>query len=79
MEPGSGRREPELGRCSQECHFVPTEIRVYGDTALVIGKYDQKATYKGAPADEKGVFTDVFVKRNGKWLCVLGQSTPNGI
>lgn len=44
-----------------------TDVRVYGDTAVLIGDFRYKG--KNRPAvDAKLVAMQVFVKRNGKWL-----------
>lgn len=49
-------------------------IRVYGDTAVLTGRVTNTAHYKGRfDADEWT--TDVFVNRNGRWLCVLSHIT----
>ena len=58
------------------CTFKPVEVRVYGQTAMVQGIYDQKANFAGKPADGHGLYLDLFVKRDGKWLVVYAQFTP---
>ena len=50
------------------------KVRVFGDVAIVTGRQTLEGTskgYKGGPRR----FTDIFVKRNGKWLVVAGQTT----
>ncbi len=52
------------------------KVRVYGNVAVVNGHYTQKGTYKGKDISGEGRFTDVFVKRSGRWQCVSTQGTP---
>ena len=46
---------------------------VYGDAAIVTGKAVQAGTFKGQPITSTVVFTDTFVKRNGKWRAVASH------
>lgn len=48
-------------------------VHVYGDAAVVIGKGLQKASFKGQRAAATVLFTDTFVKRNGKWKAVASH------
>lgn len=50
------------------------KVRVYGDTAIVQGSDTEKSTYKGKDSSGHYVWTDVFVKRNGRWRAVSSQS-----
>ena len=50
------------------------KVRVYGDTAIVHGSDTEKSTYKGKDSSGHYVWTDVFVKRNGRWQAVSSQS-----
>jgi ketosteroid isomerase-like protein len=51
-------------------------VRVYGDTALVTGRVTNTAHFRGERYDADEWTTDVFVKRDGRWLCVLSHITP---
>ncbi|MFC8143466.1 nuclear transport factor 2 family protein [Streptomyces paradoxus] len=51
-------------------------IRVYGDTAVVTGRVTNTAHYQGERHDADEWTTDVFVRRHGRWLCVLSHITP---
>lgn len=51
-------------------------VRVYGDTALVTGRVTNTAHYQGERHDADEWTTDVFVRRQGSWLCVLSHITP---
>jgi ketosteroid isomerase-like protein len=57
-----------------------TKIRVYGDTAILTGKFIQKGTYadgprKGQDYNIQERYTDVYVKRNGRWQVVSSHLT----
>jgi ketosteroid isomerase-like protein len=51
------------------------KVHVYGDTAVVTGANAMKAVFKGKPIDGTFRFTDVFVKKNGRWQVVASQGT----
>jgi ketosteroid isomerase-like protein len=55
--------------------FGDMKVRVFGNVAVVNGPYAIKGTYKGKDISGEGRFTDVFVKRQGRWQCVSTQST----
>ena len=46
-------------------------VRVYGDSAVVTGVTRAKGTFMGQPFSTRERATDVFVKREGRWQCVL--------
>ena len=50
-------------------------IHVYGNTAVVIGTSTIKGSYKGQDISGAYRYTDVWVKRGGKWQAVASQST----
>ncbi|MFC4494846.1 nuclear transport factor 2 family protein [Streptomyces ovatisporus] len=50
-------------------------IRVYGDTAVFTGRVTNTAHHQGRRFDADEWTTDVFVRRDGRWLCVLSQIT----
>ncbi|GAA2062047.1 hypothetical protein GCM10009801_04860 [Streptomyces albiaxialis] len=51
-------------------------VRVYGDTAVVTGRITNTAHYRGQRYDADEWTTDVFVRREGRWLCALTHLTP---
>ncbi len=51
------------------------KVRVFGNTAVVTGSDDEKSSYKGKDTSGHYVWTDVFVKRNGRWQAVASHST----
>jgi ketosteroid isomerase-like protein len=50
-------------------------IRAYGDAAVVTGRVTNTAHHLGRRFDADEWTTDVFVKRDGRWLCVLSHIT----
>ena len=49
-------------------------VRVFGDTAIVTGTDAETALEDGNKSIVHYVWTDVFVKQNGKWLAVASQT-----
>src|SRR5690349_5255560 len=49
------------------------KVHVYGDFATVTGVNDFVGTYKGKDASCRCRFTDVFVKRDGRWQAVASH------
>jgi uncharacterized protein (TIGR02246 family) len=50
-------------------------VRVFGDTAIVIGTNLETSTYDGHSTSGQYRWTDVFMKRSGRWRVVSAQST----
>jgi uncharacterized protein (TIGR02246 family) len=50
-------------------------IRTYGDVAVLTGRVTNTAHHLGRRFDADEWTTDVFVKRDGRWLCVLSHIT----
>ncbi len=50
-------------------------VRHYGEAAVVTGRVRNNGHYKGRPFSADEWTTDVFVKRNGAWLCVHSHIT----
>jgi ketosteroid isomerase-like protein len=50
------------------------KVRVFGDTAVVTGTDDEITMKDGEKSSDHYAWTDVFVKRNGKWLAVASQT-----
>jgi ketosteroid isomerase-like protein len=51
------------------------KVRVYGDAAVVTGRYHVKLTFNGQKIDDLVRTTEVFAKQGGKWRCVSTQVT----
>ena len=52
------------------------KVRLSGDAAVVTGRITSKGTLHGNAVSGESRFTDVFVKRDGRWQCLASQSTP---
>jgi ketosteroid isomerase-like protein len=53
------------------------QVRVDGNTGIVTGVYTMKGRdEKGQPFDRRIRYTDVYVKRDGRWQVVSSQGTP---
>ena len=50
-------------------------VRVYGDSAVVTGITRTKGRFMGQDFNTQERATDVFVKRGGRWQCVLTHLT----
>jgi ketosteroid isomerase-like protein len=50
-------------------------VRMLGDVAVANGTYSLHRKVNLGPVDEKGVFTHVFERTHGGWLCINSQRT----
>jgi len=50
-------------------------VRVYGDTAVLTGRVTNTAHHRGRRFDADEWTTDILVRRDGRWLCVLSHIT----
>ena len=50
-------------------------VMVYGEAAVVIGRWKGKGVEKGKPFDDTERWTDTWVRQKGAWRCVASQST----
>jgi len=65
----AGTKKYETGRSED------VKVRLYGDTAIVNGRWIEKSTTKGKPFDGAYLYTTVYAKRNGQWQIVSDQTT----
>ncbi len=49
------------------------KVRVYGDAAVVTGRRVMKGTFEGKEYRSPYLWTDVFIKRGGRWQCVASH------
>lgn len=52
-----------------------TRVLIYGNTAIVTAMTTTKGKFSWQASTTQERATDVFVKQNGRWLCVLSQLT----
>lgn len=50
-------------------------VRLLGDTAVANGTYVLHHKVNASQVDEKGVFTQVYERSHGGWLCINSQRT----
>lgn len=51
------------------------DVRLYGKTAVVIGRWTARGVNHGQRFDYAARFLSVYVKRDGRWQMVAEQST----
>lgn len=56
--------------------FEDIRMEIYENTAIVISKGTSSGAYKGEPFSYYEWSTNVYIKNNGYWLCVLTMLTP---
>jgi hypothetical protein len=54
------------------------EIRIFGDTAVVVGRAEPHGEWNGQQFADKEVFSDTFARVDGKWRCVMSHSSELG-
>ncbi len=52
-----------------------TTARAFGETGIVNGRWIAKYTVDGKDVSGVFLFTDVFVKKQGRWMVVASQTT----
>jgi uncharacterized protein (TIGR02246 family) len=84
-ETGVGTREQFLSLVSSGAlthsamdRVSGARVRVYGDAAVVTSRQTNTAHFEGRRFDADEWVTDVFVRRDERWLCVLSQITAVG-
>jgi hypothetical protein len=50
-------------------------VKVYGGTAVVTGRTDQRVRFGSEVSENRTRYTRVYVKRNGRWQIVATQRT----
>jgi ketosteroid isomerase-like protein len=57
--------------------FTPENMKVhlFGDTAVVTGHGLEKGTAKGKDTSGTYAYTDIFIKRGGRWQAIASQFT----
>ena len=53
-----------------------TNISIYGNTGILLARGTSAGTYNGNKFSLYEWSTSVFIKTEGKWLCVLTMLTP---
>ena len=64
------RKEKQTGQTMDD-----VKVRVYGDMAVVVGRFTIAGTYAGESNNFAARFTDVWFKRDGRWRVASSQNT----
>ena len=59
-----------------EAHSDEQQVRVYGDTAVVVGRWRARGENASRPFDYQARYVSVRVRRGEEWRMVSDQSTP---
>ena len=62
----------------EDTHSRDVCVRIYGETAVVTALSIFKASYKGVSVRGRYQYTDVLVRRQGRWYAVASQATLAG-
>jgi ketosteroid isomerase-like protein len=54
--------------------FADMEVKIIGNVGIVQGGDTEKSSVRGEDTSGKWVWTDVFVKKDGRWQAVRSQS-----
>jgi hypothetical protein len=55
--------------------YTSIKARVYGDAAVVIGRTVEKSQFKGVDSSGEYLWTDTWVKIEGRWQCVANHGS----
>jgi hypothetical protein len=72
------RNQQVVSLINQDDKTATTEARVItvlGDVAVANGTYTYGHKVNGTQVEEKGVFTHVFQRQHGNWVCLNAQRT----
>jgi hypothetical protein len=56
--------------------YTDEYIRIFGNTALVRSKTVYTKMKDGHTIEGNSVYTDTYIKENGRWWCIQAQITP---
>ena len=56
--------------------YTDEDIRIFGDVALVRAKTVYTKNVDGKEVSGNSLYTDTYIKENGRWWCVQAQITP---
>lgn len=64
------------GRFWEIAHSDEMDVKLYGNTAVVTGRWRGKGVNNGEPFDYAARFLSVWVREAGVWRNLAAQSTP---
>ena len=56
--------------------YTDEVIRIFGNMALIRSKTVFTKIADGKPVEGNTIYTDTYIKENGKWMCVQAHITP---
>ena len=56
-----------------DAESLDLKVRMHGSTAIVTGVYHERGEDKGKPYDLRDRFTDVWMKKDGKWKMIASH------
>ena len=66
-------RDPEFKPTMMNTQDVSVEL--YGETAIVVGVYHARGSYKGKSYEHEGRFTDTWIRQGKLWVCVASHTS----
>jgi len=63
-------------RSWEDAHSDEHDVRIYGDTAVVVGRWRARGVNTGQSFDYAACYVSVWVRHEGGWRMVSDQSTP---
>ena len=66
------RQNPQLNQIT----FEGTTVRIFGNTALVIGTYREKKVSAKKAEAQRWRFIDTWFYKNGSWVLIAAGATP---
>lgn len=52
----------------------PVKVRVFGDIAIATSDDTEKSQFKGKDSSGHYIWTDIYIKRNGRWQAIAAQN-----
>lgn len=52
----------------------PVKVRVFGDIAMATSGDTEKSQFKGKDSSGHYIWTDIYIKRNGRWQAIAAQN-----
>jgi ketosteroid isomerase-like protein len=59
-----------------EVHSDDHRVRIYGDVAVVVGRWRARGTNAGRASDYAARYVTVWARHEGEWRMVSDQATP---
>ena len=63
------------GNSIESVEMGPLQVRIFGNTAVVTGSDTEKSMDNGKDSSGRYIWTDVFVKQQGKWRAVASHDS----